>query len=186
MQEMLSDPDPNARLANMEEIVRSADTTRLQLALKIVFHSDDQNMRALGVRAYIANLNELTFDIQLPPEVQRQYDDAQGDGDKMSALVKQHPYVDPLATVGLRMRLLFSKYEMTKNTGVLADPRMNAIPGSFSISGDKVTGNFSARFYGGRACSLTFRPNADMHLKGDLICEGPYFVPKLSISSEIF
>src|ERR1700728_4808787 len=86
VQELLSDPDPNARLANMEEIVKSGDATRLQVALRIVFHSDDPNMRALGLRAYIASLHELTFDIELPAQAQRQYDDAQADDDKMKAL----------------------------------------------------------------------------------------------------
>ena len=89
VQELFADPDPNMRLANMEQIVNSGDATKFDLALSLAFHSDDQSMRALGMRAYIASLHGLTFDMQLPPQTQRQYDEAQGDTEKMAALTKQ-------------------------------------------------------------------------------------------------
>src|ERR1700728_108270 len=172
VQEMLSDPDPNARLANMEDIVNSGDPTRLQLALRIVFHSDDQNMRALGVRAYIATLHEITFEIQLPAQIQHQYDEAQGDGDKMDALVKQYPYLKPFASIGFRVHLVFSNYVMAKSTGVLTEPRRNA-PGTFTVSGDRVNGSFDAALssLGYSACNIEFRPTVDMLLRGTLTCE---------------
>ncbi len=194
VQEMLSDPDPNARLANMEDIVNSGDPTRLQLALRIVFHSDDQNMRALGVRAYIATLHEITFEIQLPAQTQRQYDEAQGDEDKMNLLLKQYPYLNVFASIGFRIRVIFSKYDITKSGGVLIDPSAPKFdgPGEFTISGDRVSGTVFVRWggFGDTLCSLDFRPTTDMHLKGAFSCGASVtnriMVPRLSISAPIF
>jgi hypothetical protein len=191
VQELLSDPDPNARLANMEEIVKSGDATRLQVALRIVFHSDDPNMRALGLRAYIASLHELTFDIELPAQAQRQYDDAQADDDKMNALLKQHPYLAVFAGFGFRISLDFSKYDMTKTTGVITDSRSQTNPGAFAVSGDRVAGTFrlSSIVLGSPPCSFDFKPTADMVLKGSLSCDASghsIMIPRLSISAPIF
>jgi hypothetical protein len=188
VQELLSDPDPNARLANMEAIVNSEDTTRIQLALRIVFHSDDQNMRALGVRAYVASLKELTFDAQLPPQIQRQYDEAQGEADKVKELFAKYAYVEALAGSGLRVRLVFSKYDMTKGTGAVASNARGV--GSFTISGDRVIGNAVVSFPSINSfnCSFDFRPAADMSLKGTLTCEnyGRFIFPRIPISAPIF
>src|ERR1017187_6992916 len=185
-QEVLSDPDPNARLADMEKIVNSGDTTRIESALKIVFHSDDQSMRALGLRAYIASLKELTFEIQLPAQIQRQYDDAQGDADKTKELSTKFPYLEVLAKSGLLVRIVFSKYDMTKSTGV-ADSGSGR-PGTFTISGDRLTGSMPTRFLYNPTCNFDFRPATDMSLKGTLTCEaiGVYIFPRFQISAPIF
>jgi hypothetical protein len=188
VQELLADPDPNLRLANMEAIVNSHDTTKLQLALRIVFHSDDPNMRALGVRAYIASLNDITFDVQFPAAVQHQYEEAQGDEDRMNALIKQHPYVGGFISSGLRLRLIFSKYDMTKNTGVLADAKVVSVPGAFTVSGDRVTGSFTSALntLGIAPCSVDFRPTTEASLRGSLVCDLRSLIPRLSISAPIF
>lgn len=186
VQELLADPDPNTRLANMEQIVNSGDATKFDLALRLAFHSDDQSMRALGMRAYIASLHGLTFDMQLPPPTQRQYDEAQGDQEKMAALVKQYPYFVLYAPTGFRVHLTFAKYDMAQSTGVIADGKRTQ--GSFTISGDKVVSTFTSQFgNGGVACSLDFRPTNDMLLKGFLICEaGPMMIPRLAVTASIF
>ncbi len=49
--EVLSDPDPNARAAGLEAILDSGDATRIQMALRLAFQSDDSNLRALALRA---------------------------------------------------------------------------------------------------------------------------------------
>jgi hypothetical protein len=171
----------------MESIIDSGDTTRIQSALRIVFHSDDPNMRSLGIRAYVASLKELTFDAQLPPQVQRQYDDAQGETEKLKDIFSRYPYVQILAGSALRIHVVFSKYEITNGAGVAAS---GAQPGSFTISGDRVsvTTNISFASAGNFNCNFDFRPSAEMIFRGTLACGSinQYVFPKISISAPIF
>jgi hypothetical protein len=209
LQEMLSDPDPNARLAYLEEIVKTDDVTKIQSALRIVFQSDDQHMRALAVRAYIASFKELTFDLQLQPEIQRQYDDAQADPAKGKELLKKFPYIEFLSKQGFRLRLVFGTYDISSSGGIVSGSSLgNGSNGAFTTSGDRVTGSVRAtllrpgarptHFYSDAnnttvECNFAIRAtngtSKDLpSWRGTLACQdwGDVTIPRIAISTPMF
>jgi hypothetical protein len=71
IQDLLNDPDANARLAHMEEIVGSTDASRVQIAIRIAASSDDVDLRSLALRAYLASRPTVVFQLELPERLRR-------------------------------------------------------------------------------------------------------------------
>lgn len=182
--ELLADPDPNARVANMEAILATNDATMIQLALRLAFKSDDANLRSSAMRAYIANLKGISFDILLPAGMSRQYEAVQGDQHGTEELFKTYPYVRFLAGAGLKIHLTFTRYNSSESTGDL-QVLGHGTTYPFTISGDRLSVNVDP---GWSLCNLEFRPSNDMTLSGIMTCQNhnsDYF-PKLGISAPLF
>jgi hypothetical protein len=205
---MLSDPDPNVRLSYMEEVVKSGKARNIQSALRVAFGSADQSLRSLGVRTYIASQRELNFDLQLQPEIQSQFDDAQGDPQKLMQLTAKFPYIEFLLKHGFRLHVAFGSYEISDSRGVVSDSSLGTSSGgTFTISGDRVTGNVRANvlrpgaartiFYSDANnttvdCGFDFRPTGappeEPSWKGTLSCQnwGNVTIPRIALSAPIF
>jgi hypothetical protein len=182
--ELLADPDPNARLANLESIMATNDATMIPLALRLAFQSDDANLRALAMRAYIANLKEVTFDMLLPAQVVRLYEAAQNDPHRTDELFQTYSYLRYLAGAGFKVHLVFTRYNSAEPTGEVRLNGANAAP--FTISGDRLSAK--ADMPNVKSCYLDFRPSNDMTLRGTMVCEpeGNTRFPKLGISAPLF
>lgn len=180
--EQLSDPDPLMRRANMEEIVRSGDADRIQIALKLAFSSDDASMRSLAMRAYFAQAKRVSFDISLPPQVQKQYDAAEGDTRKLEELFRASDYVRRVSAVSFRIQVIINKYDFNKTDGVLSTTVDR--DKDFSISGDRFS--TIAVFPFGYTCELDARPTRILTLEGTLTCPFGAGAPKLNVSAPLF
>jgi hypothetical protein len=180
--ELLADPDPNARTANMEAILKTNDATMIQMALRLAFQSDDANLRSLAMRAYIANLKELTFDIVLPAQVEQQYEAVQDAPQKSAEFLKTYPYVGALVQLGFKVHLKFLRYNSSEPTGDVQTTSGAPVP--FTISGDRL----SARVPVSGWCYIDFRPSNNMTLLGTMNCEqnGVFRFPRLGLSAPIF
>ncbi len=187
VRELLADPDPNARIANMEAIVASKDTARINLAIQIAFRGDDPSLHSLAMRTYMASVHELTFTIQLPSAIQSQYDAAIVDPEKMKDFVQRYPWMSFVTARGASIHVGIVKYDLNENSGLLStgldrrswgkDPNNDA---TFVITGDRVTATLNL----GLSCSIDFRPGTDLFLKGILSCTKAKFgpdIPKLPV-----
>jgi hypothetical protein len=190
VKELLSDPDPLMRLANMEAILNSGDALKFQVALSLAFRSDDPDLRGLAMRAYIASRKEIALDIQLPPELQRKFDEAQADPEKMKTLTAGYPFLNYIAGCAFRVQYAFSKYDMSSNTGVITNParKEGSSPAPFAISGDRLNATVDTQLGGAWSkCSVDFRPTGNT-FRGTLACQawmGDIIFPKLSVSAPI-
>jgi hypothetical protein len=184
--ELLADPDPNQRLANMEAILDTNDSIMIQLALRAAFQSDDVNLRSLAMRAYIASAKELTFDLLVPGTVKSQFDAVQFDPRGKSEFFNTYSYMSLLENVGFKDHLVFQRYSRTDSTGTLFDASHMNDPNVFNVSGDRLTVRVRENWNG--ICYLDFRPMNDMTLQGTMSCEpgGGRPFPKLMITSPIF
>jgi hypothetical protein len=180
--ELLADPDPNARAANMEAILKTNDATMIQMALRLAFQSDDPNLRSLAMRAYIANLKELSFDIALPDQIAHQYEAVQDDPQKSAEFLRTYPYVGAIAQLGFKVHLKFLRYNSSEPTGDVQTTSGPPVP--FTISGDRL----SARIPLIVGCYIDFRPSNNMTLLGTMNCEqnGAQRFPRLAITAPIF
>jgi hypothetical protein len=175
VQEMLSDPDPLMRLANMEAIVTSGDGLKTMLAIRTAFASDDADLRGLALRAYLATHKDLTFTVSLPPAVEKQFDTATPN--TLHELIKQFPYVARLNNIAFRFQLAVKDYTLGQDAGHF-DPN-NRI---FTIAGDKVSS--AALIPGVGDCYVNFWPGKKQNLDGMLACQGGW--PRLAISAPAF
>jgi hypothetical protein len=193
IQEQLADPDSLKRQATILTIVEAGDATKIDFALRIALVDSDASVRAIALRAYMANLKQLHFDIQSPPDIQRQLDAAlNSDPERLADLLKRYPYLNDLQPGGYRLNLQFKNYSMSKNSGVAF-----AVGGEspFTVSGDRVTGRGQVlNNYG--ECAFDFQPqvlvrNSPPVLKGFLQCSrnnsaSAIFFPRLTISAPMF
>jgi len=191
VKEMLSDRDPLMRLANLEAILNSGDALRIQVALRFAFQTDDADLHALAMRAYVASHKQIQLNIHLPAEVQKQFDEAMANAEKYKLFFEQqgdpqHYYVSRLAAQGFKVQYRFTKYDVSNTTGTIQDATFNGEDGLsvFTISGDRLTA--SARNALMETCRVEFRPVGGM-FTGSIGCTAwgrPF--PRLEVSGAVF
>jgi hypothetical protein len=176
--------------------------------LQTAFKSNDPSLRSIGVRAYIASLRELTLNLQLQPDIQRQFDEAQADSEAATKLIKKYPYIDFLEKHGFRLHLAFGEYDMATTRGIISESSLgNSSKGTFAIARDRLTGMVRATVlrlgkaptvfaseinYTTVECGFDVRPaydpTEDPTWKGSLSCQnwGNVTIPRIALSSPIF
>lgn len=172
VQEMLADPDPLLRLANMEAIVASGDALKIRIAIRTAFASDDTELRGLALRAYLATHKEITFDVLLPPAAQKQYDATSPD--KVQEIYRQYPFLERLYGAAFRFRLMLTDYTLGQDGGTL----QSGNEGHFTITGERFSTFVGVRDIG--SCYVDFWPGRKQTLDGTLAC-GSW--PKLAITA---
>jgi hypothetical protein len=175
VQEMLADPDPLMRLTNMEAIVKSGDSLKLQVALRTALTSDDRELRSLALRAYIASRKEIIFEVVLPPEVEAAYNASQSDPRARQAFNQRYPYYAYLIGAASRFQLGFPDYTFAQDRGIVSSAGRN---GSFTITGDRLNTMLWLHNWG--QCYIDFAPTRTQAFEGTLACER---WPKLSITA---
>jgi len=185
--ELISDADPNARLANLEAVLDTHDRSMIQKALRLAFQSDDANLRSLAMRAYIAGLEDLTLDVVLPPQVKHQYDMAQNDPDAMEALRRQYHDLGQFDKRWFKLHLVFARHTRDSTTGIVSDWHKGLEPGYFRISGDRLTASLMLDLSYRWPCNLELRPTTDLILRGTLRCltHGEPTFPRMELSAPI-
>ena len=135
--EALADPDPLQRVANMEAIVRRGDAVQTQFAIKTAFASDDRDLRGLAMRALLATLRQVDFEVALPGDIQRDYDQVRDDPVRARQFVRDHRYMAAFARIGGLLPLTLTCYVFPEATGNIEAVRRGA--DTFTISGDRLS-----------------------------------------------
>lgn len=177
VQEMLADPDPLMRLANMEAIVNSGDPLKLEVALRTALSSDDVELRGLAMRAYLATRKEITFDIVLPPPIEKQVDAARFDSTALRNLGGKYDFLGHVLSVSSKFHLVFKEYAFAQDRGTVE--AQNDAP--FTITGDKFSSLVALPGLGN--CYVDFRPTPQRAFEGSMAC-GNW--PPLTISAPVF
>lgn len=190
-------PEGDASLANAPATISS---------LRSALDSDNQREQAAAVLGYLAQIKELTFVLQLPADVKRQYETASADPQRLEQLFSRYPYVDFLQRQGFRLNVAFTNDG--SNRGVVSSTvHGRASQGTFTVTGDRVNGALHANLlrrgfrptvfdspinYADVACSFDFRPLRDRNellvWKGILACQswGDVAIPRIGISTDPF
>ena len=176
--EMVSDPDPLQRMANLESIVASHDALRIEVAIKAAMASDDAQLRGMAMTAYMASVKTIEFQIRMPADVQRQYDAANGDETELRALTNHHGYVEDLQSAAFQLFLNITNFQMNENQGKAVINRGDEQ--KFSIAGDRYLEDV---VLWGHECIIAFRPTRSITLAGTLACNR---YPPFDISAQMF
>jgi hypothetical protein len=67
----MTNPDPEMRIGYFESIVAEGNARKTERAIRIAVTSQDEGLRVLGFRAYVASTGSIPFDIQLTPRKNR-------------------------------------------------------------------------------------------------------------------
>lgn len=185
--ELIGDPDPNARLANLETILNTHDSIMIQTALRLAFRSDDVNLRALAMRAYIETLKEVTFDIIPPAEWMQQYEAVKFDQRGREELFRTYEALKSLDRLDFKLHLTFKRYSRFESTGYIQFPGKDET--TFTITGDRFSTKIEIPQLSN--CYFEFTPSNDMTLRGKISCEylfgAPnWHFPPSTISARLF
>jgi len=175
--EMMADPDPLMRLTNMEAIVKSGDTLKLQVALRIALTGEDRELRGLALRAYLVSRKEITFEVMLPSNIQAQFDASRSDPAAEHVFSARNPYVNYLAASASRFQLSFPDYAFEQDRGTA---HCDVNTGQFAIIGDRLAVKLPLNNWG--ECYVDFSPKGQM-FSGTVAC-GSW--PKLAITAPSF
>lgn len=184
--EQLSDPDPLLRLANMEALVKSGDATLRQYVLRAAVAGDDANLRALALRAYLATTKQLTFQIELPAILQKEYEQASVSAERLREFSIKNYMAGLVAQTGFRFSLAIVESDMSSGSGRWHEPgAYDKFP--FVVSGDRLTSTVGLALGGNlRRCIIDFRPSRDLKLNGLLTCQSSSPTPAMKITSPMF
>jgi hypothetical protein len=189
VQEMLTDPDPLMRQANLEAIVKTGDQAQIRIALKIAFASDDKELRALAMRAYLAAAKQIVFEIKLPAQLQKAYDNVKYNPEELAALTGKPGYgfIASLQAWHMMYDISIESFDMNANQGRFAQTTNKERRGTFTVVGDMVQGQgeYSVGEYT-RQCQVSFRPTREMTLSGTLACDFGSNAPPQTITAPLF
>jgi hypothetical protein len=68
--EQCNDPDTDLRTAYLEAAIESGDVAVIRICVRQSLMSDDADLRNLGLRAALASIEQLLFDVKMPEELE--------------------------------------------------------------------------------------------------------------------
>jgi hypothetical protein len=172
---MLADPDPLMRLTNMEAIVKSGDSLKLQVALRAALTSDDRELRGLALRAYLASRKEIIFEVVLSSEVEAAYKASETDPRAQQSFNQKYQFYRYLVQAASRFQLSFPDYAVAQDRGIVNSAGRNS---SFTITGDRFSTMLPLHNWG--QCYIDFVPTRTGMFEGTLACEN---WPQLAIAA---
>lgn len=114
--EHCNDPDPDLRLAYIENAISTNDVSIKRICVRLAAESDNADIRNLGLRAAIASLNQITFSVEMPRLLQ----------DALKKAGNREGLNDG------RLNSIYDRYEIVKN-GIPMVVVDAAVPSSTSI-----------------------------------------------------
>lgn len=140
--EQCNDPDPDLRLAYVEQAIAGSDAAVQRVCVRLALESDNADIRNLGLRAALASLPQIRFSVEMPPQLAAAIK-AAGDNEKKTAEINRW-YVMQAWTL-LRNGLVFEieGAQATSNNSVWyplvnqSEPYQN-IKGKTTIVGSKL------------------------------------------------
>jgi hypothetical protein len=178
--DLINDPDPLMRLANMEYIVEEGDPLKIQLAVKGALASDDQDLRGLAMKAYVAANRTIVFEMRPAAEDQEKLAKLSSEKDRQDYY--RNTYLAYLDSFGFTHRFEFAEYEISSSGGTVHYGR-NSSP--FRIVGDRIEFETRDNWSGGITCHFAVRASTDLVLIGKVRCQRSGF-PEFTIESRMY
>jgi len=79
-------PDPDLRLAYLEAALETKDESIERICIRSALKNDNNDVRNLGLRAAIASFDQLSFDVEMPPQLAKYIEEADGDSDRLNEI----------------------------------------------------------------------------------------------------
>jgi len=171
--EQCSDPDTDLRIAYIEAALDTKDTSIIRICARQSLESDDSDTRNLGLRAALASMEQIHFQVEMPALLASALDEAGDDEDKLKEIDRWYIKRD---WQGMQTGLVFEidKADLTKGTAVWyplvnRSARYDRNVGKIAIVGDAVTWVGAANL-ANSDCTLTATLVAGPALQGEFLC----------------
>ena len=194
IRERMSDPDPLMRLAYLEEYAEAKDQTVTMLAVRYALSSDDPDLRATALRLYVASLESLDLEVELPDAFHAAYPPDSTDERVLEAKEREPIFAFVYGAKVIRLKVTNFDF----GSGRLEVAAMNGLSeldqqfsGEGQVRGTTLTVNARVQLSGGGRsfeprCSFMLRPGSDLVLSGEAACQtGPTY-PNAKVSMPMF
>lgn len=140
--EKCNDPDPDLRLAYIEQAILSNDTPIQRICTKIALESDNNDIRNLGLRTAISASTQITFHVEMPQKIADDLKKAGNDEDRIKKVTSSSEYRN---WEMLKNGLVF-EIESTEKTSptsvwypmIMQSSRYDGYKGKAVITGNKI------------------------------------------------
>jgi hypothetical protein len=160
----MTHPDPGMRIGYLQAFVTEGNARKIERAIQIALASQDEGLRALGFRAYLASTGSLTLDIALTPQEKQQIEDRRtGRGGSLPT------HLDILSRAGHSINLQFERSPITSTRGFVS---LNRVRMEYAMRGDRLTFSGYAPIGSSYAqCNWDLRPTRDLKIAASLACQ---------------
>jgi len=171
--EQCNDPDTDLRTAYLEAAIESGDTAVIRICVRQSLMSDDADIRNLGLRAALASIDQLLFEVTMPEPVENAIEKA-GDSDKEQRELNRLFMIQDwwVLRAGFTVVIEDAKVASGKSTWYpltnLTEQNDN-YKGTAAVIGDKV--NWTGGTYlANKECSMNLKLSDNATLDGVLLC----------------
>ncbi|MCW1751114.1 hypothetical protein [Rhizobium acaciae] len=183
--EQCNDPDPDLRLAYVEQAVATGDVAVQRICVRLALDSDNADIRNLGLRAAFAATSRLSFSVDMPPELEAALKAAGSNEKKQAEIARWYVMQDyQVLKNGLYIEIdgaVVSAGISTWYPLVGLNQRDDRFRGQASVNGSRVNWVGSA-LLSKQACSIDVQLDAGAVLKGKLQCSD---LPAFPISAKL-
>lgn len=170
----MTNPDPDMRIGYLESIVAEGNARHIERAIRIAAAGQDEKLRALAFRAYLATIKSVTFDILLTPQEKRQIEEDRGGRRQLPRQLEHAKRVNYSLTLDFEPAPISSLrgYVNAGSTGrnrAGSTNRNRAL--EYTMRGERL--NFSGyTYFGGTRddCNWDLRPTKDLKILATLGC----------------
>jgi len=184
--EQCADPDPDLRLAYIENAIATNDASIQRICIRLALQSDNADIRNLGLRAAIVSVPQITFMTTMPKSLENDLKQTAGDEQKLRNVYNSQTYrLYAGVKGGLSMRS--EKNEFEKNNFIWNSLAENSeVEGRYSgkavIIGSKISWTGKIRAHDEYNCSINVSLTKDAKLSGLLNC---YNVAPIDIIADL-
>ncbi|MBN9023161.1 MAG: hypothetical protein J0H08_13925 [Rhizobiales bacterium] len=171
--ERCADYDVDMRLAYIEQAIAEGDASVIRICSRLALESDDADIRNLGLRAALASMGRLQFDVTIPEVLESALKAAGGDRKKLDEISRWYVSRDwEVLQSGLVFEI--SEANITEGTLVLyAMPRLTkrseSYSGTATITGSRLVWVGSA-YLAQEDCKIDVSLEPGAQLAGTLHC----------------
>jgi hypothetical protein len=161
----MTHPDPDMRMGYLQAFVAEGNARKIERAIRIALAGQDENLRALGFRAYLAATGSVIFDILVSPQERKQVEDSRTD--RRHSLPR---YLENSSRVNYSVKLDFEPAPINSMRGfVKAGGRQ---PLEYTMRGERLTFGGLTLFGGANAqCNWELKPTRDLKILASLACQ---------------
>lgn len=162
----MTSPDPEMRIGYLESIVAEGNARKIERAIRIAVASQDENLRVLGFRAYVASTGSILFDILVNPQ-EKQILEAYN---SRQSTTTPPEYIVILGRANGQINVVFERAPLNSVRGFLTAGGNRRVEYSMrgerlTFSGETVFGNSPAN------CNWEMRPTKELKILATMSCQ---------------
>lgn len=175
----MTNPDPEMRIGYFESIVAEGNARKTERAIRIAVTSQDEALRVLGFRAYVASTGSIPFDIQITPQ-EKQALEAYNSRQSNATMPE---YLIAIGRANGRINVVFEPAPVNSVRGFLQVGGGRRV--EYSMRGERLTFTGETLFPGASPnCGWEMRATKELKVLATMTC--PYWLRPVQLVASMF